>query len=75
MLSSTVRKQAGHPARGECCGKSQAQRRAAAVRHQNAALDERRDDAAGLTFARTDEASGVGAWNFAAVEHGFEDGA
>ena len=42
---------------------------------QHAVFDERGDDAAGLAFAGADDAGGVAARQFAAVEHGFEYGA
>ena len=75
LLSRPLRKQSGHPARGERCGEGEAQRRARAFRRKHAPIDQRGDKAAAAAFAGSENRRRFRARDFAAIEHGFEQGA
>jgi len=74
-LGASLWEQPWHPASSQGCRKSQPQWGARAFRYQHSMVDERRDYAAGLTVAGTDDTSGIAARHLAAIEHRFEDGA
>jgi predicted acyl esterase len=62
-----------HPARCEGCGKRQTQRGAGAGGYEDALVEQRGDDAAGLAFAGAHNARSVGARQVAPVEDRLKD--
>ena len=72
-LPSLLRKKSRHPAVAQGCGEGEPDRRARALGFEHPALHQRRDNAARLSLAGSNDGAGFAAWQFTTIEDGLQN--